>query len=113
MNVITNFINKLSISDIIQIIIAIALIFTLIETYRLRKEQRKATYLYLLDMEMRDKNPGYKARIGYPLIVRRIIEYGSFDIKSLYSPAYHKKIYKYKITEKIVNFLKRFLKKIK
>ncbi|GBE16357.1 hypothetical protein BMS3Abin15_00171 [bacterium BMS3Abin15] len=58
-------------------------------TNNLKKEQRKSVYLQLLEMEMKDKNSGYKVRVKYPLMVRRIIEKGKFDPKELYSKNWH------------------------
>ncbi len=56
------------------------------------KEQKKTVYLQLLEMEMKDKDSGYKVRIKYPLIVRKIIEKGEFDSKELYSKNWHQDI---------------------
>lgn len=56
---------------------------------KLMIEQKKSVYLQLLEMEMKDKDSGYKVRIGYPLIVRKIIEKGEFDPKVLYSRNWH------------------------
>jgi len=58
----------------------------------LMEEQKKLVYLQALEMEMKDKDSGYKARIKYPLIVRRIIEKGEFDPKELYSNDWHQDI---------------------
>lgn len=55
-------------------------------------EQKKAVFLQLLDMEMKDKDSGYKVRVEYPLIVRRIIEKGEFDPKELYSRNWHQNL---------------------
>lgn len=103
-------IKNLTMSDWIQIILVIVVIWYSVETYRLRKEQKKAVYLQLLDMEMRDKNGGYKSRVNYPLMVREIIELGKFDVKKLYSPAYHQPL---KISDKIRQWIEaRFKIKI-
>lgn len=91
-------VKNFTISDWIQITLVLVVTWYSVETYRLRKEQKKAVYLQLLDMEMRNKNGGYKSRVNYPLIVREIIELGKFDVKKLYSPAYHKPL---KISDKI------------
>lgn len=96
-------VRNLTKSDWIQIALVIVVMWYSIETYRLRREQKKAVYLQLLDMEMRDKNGGYKARVKYPLMVREIIELGKFDVKKLYSPAYHQPL---KILDKIRKWLK-------
>jgi len=95
--------NNLSSGELVLIITLIVVLWYSKETQVLREEQRKANkiakelmaeqkkavYLQLLDMEMKDKDSGYKARIGYPLIVRRIIEKGEFDPKELYSRNWH------------------------
>lgn len=96
-------VKNLTRSDWIQIALVIVVIWYSIETYRLRKEQKKAVYLQLLDMEMRDKSGGYKSRVNYPLMVREIIELGKFDVKKLYSPAYHQPL---KTLDKIRKWLK-------
>lgn len=101
-----NLIKGLKISDWIQIAIVFVLIWYSIETHLLRKEQKKSVYLYLLDMEMRDKGGGYKVRVKYPYIVRKIIEQGKFDVKRLYSLAYHKPL---KIRDKILKWIKNKL----
>lgn len=99
-------INNLTIADVIQVIIAIVLIWYSIETHQLKIEQRKALYLNLLNMEMKDKGGDYKSRVGYPLMVREIVEYGRFDAKKLYSSNFHQKIYRYRIVGKIIENIK-------
>lgn len=86
-------------SDIILLATFIALMWYSKETYELRKaqniankEQKKQLYLNLVEIEMRDKDAAYKTRIKYPLIIRKIIEKGEFDPKTLYSEAWHEDI---------------------
>lgn len=52
-------------------------------------EQKKLVYLQALEMEMKDKDSGYKVRTKYPLLFRRIVEKGEFDPKALFSNNWH------------------------
>ena len=99
-------INKWTNGDVVLIITLIVVLWYSKETQVLREEQRmsnkiakelmqeqkKLVYLQTLEMEMKDKDSGYKLRIKYPLIVRRIIEKGEFDPKELYSKGWHQKL---------------------
>lgn len=93
-------------SDLILLLTLVSLLWYSKETFELRKcqnitnkqtaelivDQKKQLYLNLVEMEMRDKDSGYKARVSYPIIIRRIVEKGEFDPKTLYSKSWHQDI---------------------
>lgn len=92
-------IKNLSVGDYIQFAILIALLWYSRETYLLRKWQKKQVQLTLLNLDMqRVKNQadlqGNPTPYGkdFPIIMREIYELGKFDLKILYSRAFHRPI---------------------
>ncbi len=100
------FIKQLTIADWIQIFILCALIWYSIETHLLRKEQKRLTYLNILQLYFDRRGPNAITSSNYPNWIRRIIKYGSFNVDELYVKG--PKLFRYKWMEKIYYKLRSF-----
>ena len=93
------FIDKLTMADIIQILIFVALFWYSLETRLLRKWQKKQVQLTILNLDMQrvkstTEQRGNPTPYGekFPIIIRKIYELGKFNPKVLYSRAFHQPI---------------------
>lgn len=108
-------ISQLEISDYIQITILAALVWYSIETHLLRSWQKKQVQLSVFDIELeriRKTAESNGLRIpsvrDFPIILRKIYEIGEFNLKELYSPAYHQPL---SLGQKIYIFIKNKINK--
>ncbi len=73
------------IENILLTLTFIALILTLFETIKLRKEQRITNYLTIIYQEYRDKDGAYKSKTKYPQLLKDIANGEKLDFKKLFS----------------------------